>query len=214
MEIVKVRCPHCGSSEVIVLQDNLYVCKHCEQQFFIHNENEYKIEHMIEKDYCPICGKKTENRDSYRCSFCNRAHICTDDIYLYSGKGHNTYICYDCVKKKDLLCSDNACGKIAEVGCINCRKKYCADHIISMINTLVMKDEHNGSFYARWKAYYCPTCKGFLCPSCVEIKHGMFSKKLICPVCGKKVLKKDGSPRYAKGNNIVEWMHVIMKNCM
>jgi len=163
MPFEKIKCPHCGSKNVIHVLDGIYVCTYCEQKFEKIKEppivaaqaSDQQATSSSGNQNCPICGRNnSSNSDTYTCKICNRPNICKEHIYFQ--ESDNFFACSECMK-----CA--ICGKPIDV---QFYKKegidaYCPECkiVVGMECVKMIEDPAlEGYLY-----YYCPKCGNLMC---------------------------------------------------
>ncbi|HPR42494.1 MAG TPA: hypothetical protein PK718_08140 [Candidatus Methanofastidiosa archaeon] len=157
MPIEKIKCPSCGSKNVIHVMDGIYVCTYCEQKFekVAEREDAGQAGPAPGNKDCPVCGKdNSSGGETYLCKLCNRPNVCKDHMYFQGSD--NFFACSECMK-----CA--LCGKTIDVPYY--RKEditaYCpdCDIVVGMECVKMIEDPAlEGYLY-----YYCPKCGNLMC---------------------------------------------------
>lgn len=187
MSLTSIRCPNCAGSESLIVGENQYQCKFCDNTFHFDNPNTPKITKNItvqESNHCPICGKGVTFGTNNRCTVCGTSNLCnncTDET------PEKKTICKNCLKSKELNCL--VCGKHAKTFCPYCTILHEKDpsHVItrscSVHSThyfIFVSMDHTAYLY-----YHCAKCNLTPCETC-RGKRGMWGDSYNCQQCGKK----------------------------
>ena len=178
MSVLAIRCPTCGSVAASTMTPNEYECSHCRSKFQIVRPADATVITDSKIHHCPICGRALQPLQSFKCTECGREDFCEDCGTSIPTFGTKRFVCRACVNQKGWACQ--VCGSYAMMACVNCGRRACDSHI-----TLVFGLRRKVATDIRY--FNCPTCRGQLCPACVEEKSGFFSTKYLCKKCGAEV---------------------------
>ena len=178
MSVVPIRCPTCGSAAASTAKPDEYVCKHCSTRFQITQPSAMLISDTKTHN-CPSCGRPVSALQSFRCTECGRLDFCQRCVTAIPiQRGAERFVCRTCIMKKGLACSD--CGDYGATVCFFCSRRACQKHVANLFGLYVSEDDE--TYYAS-----CPTCRGTICNSCVQIKKRFFSTKVQCKKCGTEL---------------------------
>lgn len=184
MSFVSIRCPNCAAAESILVGENQYRCRYCDNTFNYLDPNAPKITKNItiqevQTHHCPLCGRGVTAGTSNLCMKCGASELCSNcvfdrpwlnDLVCRRCLGESSDDCLVCRKPSLYKCS--SCTKLHEKDPSHVVTRHCMDHLSDFF-----KPSHD------WIALYdCRTCGPNICRDCAV---GTIRKK--CKNCGNKL---------------------------
>jgi DNA-directed RNA polymerase subunit RPC12/RpoP len=106
MSTIEIRCPHCGSQNVVKREiKDEYGCSYCGTVFRIMEYSQKSMRYLSGFN-CSNCGRPVGLEGGYRCTKCGRENLCAHCVgETISGK----IVCIECdANSRPIICP--ACG--------------------------------------------------------------------------------------------------------
>lgn len=211
MSFTSIRCPNCAGSESLIVGENQYQCKFCDNVFHHDNPDTPKITKNItvqESNHCPICGRGVTLGTSNRCTMCKVSDFCSNCVDETMEK---KLICRNCLPAS-LKASCMECGKYSLYTCYSCVKLHEKNnsHIITAICAEHFTPLPEKKHAIKASIDICPDC-GVTCNNCT-IKESKWNRKKICKNCHNDLVSSNVfDPLVLKNQNqnFITWINQI-----
>ena len=200
MSIVKIFCPHCGSTVTEEIEHDQYICKSCSTKFNYARPQDGVVVSDVKTHNCPICGRYVKGGEGNRCTRCKSNDVCPECVQVVD----RMLICRTCITNAKEECM--VCGNYATLVCPSCeglkKKKIsveptqiCDKH--GTVEQTILTDDwlylsKPGRKNYTYNTFVCKTCGGAVCYKCVVSESG-FRSKQYCKNCSTRLEK---SPSY------------------